>query len=58
MKTTCPKCGALEEKLMVKYSTGAALVSMDKDDLKSREHLDRKCGRCGYSWEDECLDHK
>jgi len=48
----CPKCGN------VGAATSWVSSRVDKHGDELPEHMERKCGTCGYFWRERPLDHE
>jgi len=54
-KSTCPKCGS-EDINSLWVAANAYRWEMPPGDGETREHINRRCRRCGVQWNEAPLD--
>lgn len=52
----CPKCGGASIHTAYHRWPAYACPFPTFGLVDAREHMDRTCRHCGYSWSEECLD--
>lgn len=52
----CAKCGQWTGDAPMSYGVGGMMSYGDGRIALHDEHLERTCPRCGYKWQEACLD--